>query len=449
MRILIVDDETNIRRTLRIALEALGHSVTEAESSLEALEIVGEQPLDVALVDLRLGSESGLDLIEPFLARAPRLALVMITAHAGVDTAVESMRRGAFDYLPKPFTPSQIRAVMERVARVRGLQGRVADLEDLVRTEVPEVNLLGVDPGMARVLAMARKVAPFATTVMLRGENGTGKGVLARALHAWGRRAEGPFVTVNCPGLSPDLLESDLFGHAKGAFTGAVRDAAGKVAGAEGGTLFLDELGDLPAPLQPKLLRFLQEKQYERVGESKTRFADVRLIAATNRDLEAAVLAGTFREDLLYRLNVVEITLPSLRERTDLTELADHLLGFFARQVGRSLTGLTREAREALTKHHWPGNLRELRNVIERAAIFAEGPEVGLADLPDRIGTSRLGGLDGDDASIEVGRPIRLDVLEAEHIRQVLGGATSREEASRILGIDPSTLYRKRKQYGL
>ncbi len=448
MRVLILDDETNIRRTLRIALEALGHSVFEAESSTEALQIIGDQQPDVALVDLRLGNASGLDLIEPFLVRSPRLALVVITAHAGVDTAVESMRRGAFDYLPKPFTPGQIRAVMERVARVKGLQGRVADLEDLVRAEVPEANLEAHDAGMARVLAMARKVAPFATTVMLRGENGTGKGVLARAIHTWGRRAEGPFVTVNCPGLSPDLLESDLFGHVKGAFTGAVRDSAGKVAGAEGGTLFLDELGDLPATLQPKLLRFLQEKKYEHVGDTKTRSADVRLVAATNRDLEAAVAAGTFREDLLYRLNVVEITLPSLKERTDLGELADHLLAFFARQVRRSLTGFTAEAQAAMARHNWPGNLRELRNVIERAAIFAEGPEIGLADLPERIGTFPSADLDGD-SPIEVGRPVRLDILEAEHIRRVLGRAASREEASRILGIDPSTLYRKRKQYGL
>jgi NtrC-family two-component system response regulator AlgB len=292
---------------------------------------------------------------------------------------------------------------------------------------------------------MARRVAPFDAAVLLRGENGTGKGVLARALHAWSKHPDGPFVTVNCPSLNPELLESDLFGHARGAFTGAVRDAAGKVAAAEGGTLFLDEVGDLPLSLQPKLLRFLQERKYERVGETTTRSADVRLIAATNRDLEAMVASGGFREDLLYRLNVVEMTLPPLRKRADINELADHLLVFFARQVGRRLTGYTAEARAALARHAWPGNLRELRNSVERAAILAEGPEIGLADLPERI----MPHPPEPGQGVEVGRPVSLEALEAEHIRRVLAGTASRDEASKILGIDPSTLYRKRKQYGL
>ncbi len=310
MRVLIVNDEPNIRRTLHVALEAMGHSVEEASTGREALRKGEGRPFDVALVDLRLGEESGLDLLEPLLAQSPRLAVVVITAHASIDTALDAMRRGAFDYLPKPFTPGQIRACLERVAKVRGLRDRVADLEDRVRLEVPEADLQGRDPEVRRVLEMARRVAPFEAAVLLRGENGTGKGVLARTLHAWSKRLDGPFVTVNCPSLNPDLLESDLFGHARGAFTGAVRDAAGKVAAAEGGTLFLDEVGDLPSNLQPKLLRFLQERKYERVGETTTRSADVRLIAATNRDLEALVASGGFREDLLYRLNVVEMTLP-------------------------------------------------------------------------------------------------------------------------------------------
>ena len=445
MRVLIVDDEPNIRRTLRVAMEAMGHAVEEAATGREALRKAEGEPFDVALVDLRLGDESGLDLLGPLLAQWPRLAVVVITAHASIDTALDAMRRGAFDYLPKPFTPAQVRAVLERVANVRGLRDRVADLEDRVRAEVPEADLQGRDPEVRRVLEMARRVAPFDAAVLLRGENGTGKGVLARALHAWSKRADGPFVTVNCPSLNPDLLESDLFGHARGAFTGAVRDAAGKVAAAGGGTLFLDEIGDLPPPLQPKLLRFLQERKYERVGEANTRSADVRLVAATNRDLEALVASGGFREDLLYRLNVVEMTLPPLRKRADVAELADHLLAFFARQVGRRLTGFTPEARSALARHAWPGNLRELRNAIERAAILAEGPEIGLADLPERI----IPHAPDPGRAIALGNPVSLETLEAEHIRRILAGPSSREEAARILGIDPSTLYRKRKQYGL
>ena len=296
---------------------------------------------------------------------------------------------------------------------------------------------------MRRVLDLARKVAASDAPVLIRGENGTGKGVLARAVHAWSRRESGPFVTVSCPSLSADLLESDLFGHVRGAFTGAIRDVAGKVATAEGGTLFLDEIGEMPPTLQPKLLRFLQEKRYERVGEANTRAADVRLIAATNRDLEAAVVSGGFREDLLYRLNVVELMLPPLRGRTDILDLADHLLAFFARQSTHRLVGFTAEAREALARHPWPGNLRELRNAIERAAILAEGPEIGLADLPDRIASMAGPG------RAEVGETATLEGLEIDHIRRVLAETSSRDEAARVLGIDPSTLYRKRKQYGL
>ncbi len=447
MRILIVDDEPNIRRTLRVALEAMGHPVEEADGGPQALGLAGRQPFDVALIDLRLGRESGLDLLGSLLDLWPRLAVVIITAHSSVDSAVEAMRRGAFDYLSKPFTPAQVRAVLERVARVRDLNDRVADLEAQVRAEVPEADLEGRDPEVRRVLDLARKVAPTDAALLIRGENGTGKGVLARALHAWSRRMAGPFVTVSCPSLSPELLESDLFGHVRGAFTGAVRDAAGKVAAAEGGTLFLDEVGDLPPALQPKLLRFLQERKYERVGEPKTRAADVRIVAATNNDLEAAVASGTFREDLLYRLNVVELTLPPLRRRSDILDLAEHLLGFFSPRSFRRLGGFTPQAREALARHAWPGNLRELRNAIERAAIFADGPEVGLADLPERIASPPSGA--SPTSPIEIGGPVSLEQLEFEHIRRVLAATPSREEAARVLGIDPSTLYRKRKQFGL
>ncbi|WP_165227566.1 sigma-54-dependent transcriptional regulator [Aquisphaera insulae] len=446
MRILIVDDEPNIRRTLRATFEVGGHAVAEAGSPAAAIAAAGQGAFDVALVDVRLGAESGLDLIEPLLSQSPRLAIVVITAHATIDTAVEAMRRGAFDFLPKPFTPAQVRAILERVGRLRGLKDRVADLEEQVRAEIPEAELDSPDPAMRRAFELTRRAAQAEAAVLIRGESGTGKGVLARALHAWSRRASGPFVTVSCPSLNAELLESELFGHVRGAFTSAVRDAAGKVSAAEGGTLFLDEVGDLPTPLQPKLLRFLQERKYERVGDAATRAADVRIVAATNRDLEAAVAAGSFREDLFYRLNVVEIHLPPLRDRTDLPDLADRLLAFFARRTGRKLTRFTDEARAAMTRHAWPGNLRELRNTIERAAILAEGPEVGLADLPDRIASPPPSSAAD---RIEVGAPVRLDRLEEAHIRRILAATSSREEAAQILGIDPSTLYRKRKQYGL
>jgi NtrC-family two-component system response regulator AlgB len=447
MRILVVDDEPNIRHALRLTLETLGHQVFEASSAAAALRDVERGPRDVAFVDLRLGNDSGLDLIGPMIAQQPRLAVVVITAYASIDSTVEAIRLGVFDYLAKPFTPGQVRATLERVARVRGLFDRVADLEDQVRRAVPEIDLEGRDPAVARVLELTRKVAPSDAVVLLRGESGTGKGVLARALHAWSRRASGPFVTVSGPSLSPELLESDLFGHARGAFTGAVRDVAGKVASAEGGTLLLDEVGELPPGLQAKLLRFLQERQYERVGESRTRTADVRIVAATNRNLEAAVASGTFREDLLYRLNVVELTLPPLRERSDRLDLANHILAFFATQTGRKLTGFTPEARAALSRHSWPGNLRELRNAIERSAILAEGPEIGLVDLPDRIAQSSLDAAGATTPAL--GGNFTLEQMEVEHIRRVLARASSLDAAAKQLGIDPSTLYRKRRQFGL
>jgi NtrC-family two-component system response regulator AlgB len=445
MHILIVDDEPNIRQTLRAALEAMGHVVGEAASGPSAVRQVERQPCDLALVDLRLGRESGLDLLETLRQTQPRLAGVVIAAHAGINTAIEALRRGAFDYLVKPFAPEHVRAMLERVNRYRGLSARVADLEDRVRTELPDSELESTDPEVQRTLCQARIVAPSEAGVMIRGENGAGKGVLARALHLWSKRADGPFVTVSCPSLSAELLESDLFGHARGAFTDAARDIAGKVAAAAGGTLFLDEVGDLPSALQPKLLRFLQERTYERVGETVTRLADVRVMAATNQDLDAAVASGAFRRDLLYRLNVIELTMPPLRQRTDIDTLADHLLAFFARQTGHRLTGFTSEACAAITYYPWPGNIRELRNAVERAAILASGPEVGLSDLPERVARTRLSA----SGPIEVGQRVGLDLLEAEHIRRVLRSTSSLDEAAEVLNIDPSTLYRKRKKLGI
>jgi NtrC-family two-component system response regulator AlgB len=449
MRILIVDDEPNIRTTLRVALESMRHAVEDASGIVDASRLIERSRFDVALVDLRLGGDSGLDLMETCLRRAPRMAVVIITAHGSIDNAVEAMRRGAFDYLSKPFTPAQVRAVLERVERFRSLQNRVDDLEGQIAGEIPEVSLESDDAQLRVVLGQGRQVAATDAVVLIRGESGTGKGVLARAIHGWSRRARAPFVTVSCPSLSPELLESALFGHARGSFTGAVADTEGKVAAAEGGTLFLDEVGDLPLPLQPKLLRFLQERRYERVGEARARTADVRLVAATNRDLDAAVAAGQFREDLLFRLNVVELTLPPLRSRSDRLALAEHLLAFFARQTGKTIEGFTPSAREALLGYGWPGNLRELRNAMERAAIFAKGLVLDLDDLPGRIVSAVPRSASESDRPIEVGRPVTLEQLETEHIRLILARCPSREDAARILGIDPSTLYRKRKQHGL
>ncbi len=444
MNVLMIDDDRSLRKTLRLALETMGHRVTEAGDANQALEALGHGLFDVAFLDLRLGKETGLDLLPGLLRLAPGLAVVVMTAYATIETAVEAMRRGAFDYLPKPFTPGQLRLVLNRVVEVRRLRSHVEDLEEQVRSVVPEADLQTREPAMRQALEVAFKAAASEATVLLCGESGTGKGVVARAIHARSARAAAPFVTVHCPSLSAELLESELFGHARGAFTGAVQDTAGKVAAAEGGTLFLDEIGDLPLALQPKLLRLLQEKRYERVGEARTRACDVRILAATNRDLQAAVAAGTFREDLWYRLNVIEVVLPALRQRRgDLLPLAERLLEFFARQGGKPVAGFTEEARAALLRYPWPGNVRELRNAIERGVILAAGPEVGLSELPAQVGAAL------PPCTMEIGGGVTLEQLEAEHIRRVLATTPTMEQAAAILGIDPSTLYRKRKRYGL
>jgi NtrC-family two-component system response regulator AlgB len=443
MQILVIDDDTKLRKSLRLALETMGHQVTDARDGREAETALTRRPFDVAFLDLRLAREQGLDLIPALLRSDPGLAVVVMTAYATIETAVEAMRRGAFDYLPKPFTPDQLRIAFDRVRRVRGLQSRVYDLQEQVREVAPEADLETAEPAMRQALEIAFKSAASEATVLLRGESGTGKGVVARAVHARSPRAGAPFVTVHCPSLSAELLESELFGHAQGAFTGAVRDTHGKVNAAEGGTLFLDEIGELPPAVQPKLLRLLQEKNYERVGETATRASDVRILAATNRDLTASVAVGRFREDLLYRLNVIEIVLPPLRlRRADLLPLAGHLLAFFAAQNSKRFTGFTDEASAAMARYAWPGNVRELRNAVERSVILGAEPLVGLADLPAQVSSPPA-------KKVEVGGAVSLDELEAEHLRRILTTTATLEEAAAVLGIDPSTLYRKRKRYGL
>ncbi len=443
MDLLLIDDEVSLRRTMRSTLESMGHAVAEAATGEQAVGQVRRQHFDLAFLDLRLGRESGLDVLSALQREAPELAVVLVTAYASVDSAVEAMRRGAFDYLPKPFTPNQLRVVLDRWQVVHRLRSRVAILEEQVRAANPEADLQTQEPAMRQALDVAFQVAASEATVLLRGESGTGKGVLARAIHARSPRSAGPFVTVHCPSLSAELLESELFGHVKGAFTGAVQDTEGKVAAAEGGTLFLDEVGDLPPPVQPKLLRLLQDRTYERVGETRSRTANVRIVAATNRDLTAEVGAGRFREDLLYRLNVIEVELPPLRQRPqDVPPLAGHLLRFFARQAGKPVTRFSPAAEAALARHSWPGNVRELRNAIERGVILAAGDEIDLTHLPVQLSSP-------PPARVEVGGRVALEALEKEHIRRVLATAPSLNEAAAILGINPSTLYRKRKDYGL
>ena len=440
LRILVVDDELNIRKTLLTSLELDGYDVVAVSNAEDALDQAARGSFDIAFLDLQLGRTSGVELMPALQGQSPWMRIVIITAHGSIDTAVETMRRGAADYLTKPFTPAQIRLVTDRIAQVRALEQKVAGLEGMLDTPAAKSDLSSATLAMQRVIDTARQLARSDTTILLRGESGTGKGVIARAMHGWSDRAAKPFATVSAPTLSPQLLESELFGHAKGAFTGALRDNPGRVATCDGGTLFLDEIGDLPRELQPKLLRFIQDREYERVGDAITRHADVRIITATNVDLEQAVKGGRFREDLLYRINVAQIDLPPLRERMeDVPSLSERFLAEFRR--GRPIVGFTPDAMAALAAYPWPGNIRELRNVIERAVILCQADRVGIEHLPIT--------LTPQDRPINVGDPVSLDRLEELHIRRVLAQAKSLESAAEVLGIDTATLWRRRKKYGI
>jgi two-component system, NtrC family, response regulator AlgB len=440
--ILIVDDEPSIRKMLAMWLECAGHRVTTAASPKEALATAGKATFDMAFVDLRLGMQNGMDLIPELRKQSPWMRIVVITAHAAISSAVEAMHRGAMDYLPKPFGMEQVELVVHRVAEVRRLERQVAVLQDAAGQSPPDLEITSKNRSMQQVFHRAQQVAKSEATVLLRGESGTGKGVLARLIHQWSSRREKAFGVVSCPSLSPELLESELFGHVKGAFTGAARDTLGRVATCDGGTLFLDEVGDLPLQLQPKLLRFIQDRQYERVGEAVTRTANVRVVAATNINLEDAIEAGAFREDLLYRLNVVQLQVPPLRERReDIVPLAERLLIYFAAQAHRPLMTFTAEARQVLEAHAWPGNVRELRNVVERAVIFAEGTQIGVESLGLHQ-TAKL-------VSPALGRLQSLEAMEEVHIQHVIGATASLEEAAKVLEIDIATLWRKRRKYGI
>jgi NtrC-family two-component system response regulator AlgB len=436
--LLVVDDEAKIRAHLATYLSGRGHHVLSAADGAEALGIAEREPVDLVLSDVRMAGTDGLALLRELRRRRPDAVVILMTAYATVAGAVEAMKEGAFHYVVKPFALDEIGLLVERALELATLR---RDNQALRRAWEAEPLLESRSAVLRHTLELARQAACSDATLLLLGESGTGKNVLARAIHGWSPRSAGPFVTISCTTLSDNLLESELFGHAKGAFTGAWKDKPGRLESAAGGTVFLDEIGELPQDLQAKLLRFLEERRFERVGETRTREVDARIVAATNRELEALVREGRFRADLFYRLAVVTLPLPPLRERReDLPALVDHLLATLAARHRRPVPRLEPAARDAIAAHRWPGNVRELANALERALVLTRGDAIGSESLPDAV----LAPV-GDVA----GAADTLDAVERRHVQQVLASSATLEEAAARLGIDPTTLWRKRKRWGL
>ena len=439
--VLVVDDEKHIRSHLATFLKSVGHVAETAASAEEALELVRRKTFDLVLTDVRMAGMDGLALLREIRARQPEALVVLMTAYATVAQAVEAMRAGAYDYLVKPFSVDQVGLLLERVLEVQRLRRENVRLRRAVEDDVL---LESSSAAMERAVATAQQAASSDVTMLLTGESGTGKTVLARQIHRWSARHAGPFVTISCTTLADHLLESELFGHVKGAFTGAWKDKPGRVEAAAGGTLFLDEAGELSPELQSKLLRFLEERAFERVGGTTTIEIDTRLIAATNRDLEADVRSGKFRKDLYFRLNVVAVGLPPLRERRDdVPVLAERLVARLAARHGREPLQLSPEALHVLQTYEWPGNVRELENALERAIVLSPRDVIQPEAFPDGL----LAPVSTEPS--EGSGPLSLEQVERRHIQRVLAESATLEEAATRLGIDVTTLWRKRKRYAL
>ncbi|HTR40313.1 MAG TPA: sigma-54 dependent transcriptional regulator [Pseudomonadales bacterium] len=453
MDFLVIDDDKTFRDATCFLIEDEGHYAEGVDSGQVGMAWLKDEKYDAVLLDMNLGTENGLDILAQIQKQNPQIPVVIITAQGSIQTAVEAMRRGAADFLEKPFQREQFVTVLARIQRLGKMGQQIKRLEQEV-TETRAQSLEPIfdftNPAIRNAMDVLMRAAATPASILILGESGTGKTVAARTVHLNSHLAEKPFVTVSCPSLSKELLESELFGHVKGSFTGAIRDHWGKVRAADGGTLFLDEIGDLPMEIQPKLLRLLQEREYERLGENVTRQANVRIIAATNRDLKKRVAEGAFREDLYFRLNVIAVEMPSLRMLdSDILRFAEHYAKFFAAQCGRKIDGFTPEAVSCVRAYTWPGNLRELRNSIERAVIMARQEEIVPNDFPPEISGGKSGASGDNNNTPQIGSIISLEKLEEIHLRKILERTPSLTEAAQILGIDQATLYRKRKKIGL
>jgi nitrogen regulation protein NR(I) len=473
-QVLIVDDEPNLRKILAAQLSRDGYDVLLAEDGEQGLSLLREHHIDLVVTDLKMPKVDGMTLLREALAEQPELPIVMITAHGTVDTAVEALKLGAFDYLTKPFDKDEVRQIVGKALKTRELAGEepsapavAPEAAETKEAEGARFGIIGQSPGLTELYAVLERVADSPTTVLITGESGTGKELVARALHDHSSRRGKPFIKVNCAAIPKELIESELFGYERGAFTGAVASKPGRFELANGGTLFLDEIGEIPVEMQVKLLRALQESEFERVGGIKTMRVDVRLVAATNRDLKKLIAQGAFREDLFYRLNVVSIRLPALRERaTDTPLLVEHFLKKFNERLKKSVSGVEADALELLCNYGWPGNIRELENVMERSVLFCDSQKLRVEDLPVELrgasgissgsmvpamdpGAVDLGTLPADGGLKEHVK-VAMSRLERDLVSRALKQTNNNvTHAARLLKISRKGLQLKMKELGL
>ncbi|HJQ19802.1 MAG TPA: sigma-54 dependent transcriptional regulator [Gemmatimonadaceae bacterium] len=451
MNILVVDDELGLRHTLTLILGAEGHDTRAASDAESALAMLAEQDADLVLCDVRMPGLGGLGFLDRYRGTAGRALVIMMSAYGDDDAALDAIKRGAHDFLPKPFRADQVLLVVRKAIEREGLREQVRRLhEELEALRAPH-GIVGKSAALAQAVAVARKVAKHPSTVLVTGASGTGKELFARLIHDAGPRASAPFVAINCGAIPEQLLESELFGHARGAFTGAVDSRSGLFEEANGGTLFLDEIGELPVPLQVKLLRALQEGEIRRVGDNTARPIDVRVVAATSRDLDDEVRAGRFRADLFYRVNVVRIQLPALHERReDIPDLVRHFISVFNTRLQLGIRGVTPPAMRLLMEYAWPGNVRELENVIERSMVLADGAHVDVEHLPAAIQSPGPLSAPSENDDIDLSVKRRTEALERDLIGKALQQTNgNRTRAARLLDLSHRALLYKIKEYGL
>jgi two-component system, NtrC family, response regulator AlgB len=435
--IIIIDDEAGILSTMKICLEDAGYKTTTFQNPGDAIEVIQQNNFDLAFVDLKMEPLNGLEVLNEIKHTSPETTVIIMTAHGSIETAVNAIKQGAYHYIQKPFDYLELQVFAQKALEYHALKSEIRSLRQQASATKFPGNIITQNPKMREMVALAEQVAQTNLTVLIEGESGTGKELFAQLIFDKSDRKDRPFVKVNCAALSENLLESELFGHIKGAFTGAIKDRVGRFELADGGTIFLDEIAELSPALQAKLLRVLQNKEFERLGESVTKKVDVRIVAATNKNLEEAIKEGTFREDLFYRLNSVRLKLLPLRERPeDINLLTYYFIKKFSDQKSKKISD---DALKALRLNRWSGNIRELENTIERTVLLSQNKKIDRTDLPDSV----------IKMATEKSERLSLEEIEKHHIKKILQISKDLAEASEILAIDPATLWRKRKKYGL